>query len=114
MVQLTRVHDAGPQNPLSLVFVHGLAGHESETWMHNPKDHCSLWPAWLGEDTKCDAWTLGYDAAISGWRNGAMPLPRPGTSVPERLLSQSDLAGCRLLLIGHSMGGLMLKTAIVE
>ena len=114
MVQMTRVYDAGPQSPLSLVFIHGLGGHESETWMHNPKDHSSLWPVWLGEDTKCDAWTLGYDAAISGWQDAAMPLPRQGTSVLDRLVNQPELAGRRLLLIGHSMGGLVIKTAIVH
>ena len=30
MVQLTRVYDAGPQSPLSLVFVHGLGWHEPQ------------------------------------------------------------------------------------
>lgn len=82
--------------------------------MHNPKDDSSLWPVWLGEDTKCDAWTLGYDAAISGWQDAAMPLPRQGTSVLDRLVNQPELAGRRLLLIGHSMGGLVIKTAIVH
>ena len=114
MVQMTRVYDAGLQSPLSLVFIHGLGGHERETWMHNPNDHSSLWPVWLGEDTKCDAWTLGYDAAISGWQDDAMPLPRQGTSVLDRLVNQAELAGRRLLLIGHSMGGLVIKTAIVH
>lgn len=96
-----------------LVFVHGLGGDARKTWMHDEHDPATLWPAWIAEDSGCPTWVLGYDAALSGWADRAMPLPQQGTSVLERLSSEPRLRGRDIILIGHSLGGLVIKTALI-
>ena len=49
MATLTRVHEALSPDALHVVFVHGLGGDARSTWMHNPEDHTTLWPNWIGE-----------------------------------------------------------------
>lgn len=49
MTILTRVHKPSAPEALHVVFVHGLGGDARSTWMHNPKDHTTLWPSWIGE-----------------------------------------------------------------
>ncbi|MEO8381337.1 MAG: alpha/beta fold hydrolase, partial [Acidobacteriota bacterium] len=99
------------QGKPAVIFVHGLGGHPRETWMFDSKE-TSLWPVWVGQDTGCPVWTLAYDAALSGWVDGAMPLPDQGTTVLDLLNAEKELAGAPLVLIGHSLGGLVIKTAI--
>jgi tetratricopeptide (TPR) repeat protein len=52
---------------------------------------------------------VGYDAAVSRWRGHAMHLPDRATNVLERLLAEPALADGPLVLIGHSLGGLLIK-----
>jgi hypothetical protein len=82
--------------------------------MSDPKDETTLWPKWLGEDTQCPVWLLGYGAAMSRWKADTMALPRQATEVLERLASEPALAGSPLVLVGHSLGGLVIKTAVKQ
>ena len=62
MATLTRIHTALAPNAIHIIFVHGLGGEARSTWMHNPKDHTTLWPNWIGEDIGCHVWVAGYEA----------------------------------------------------
>lgn len=95
-----------------LVFVHGLDGDLRKTWMADPKDESMLWPRWVGEDTGCPVWLLGYGAAMTHWKADAMALPRQATAVIERLSNDTKLFEGPLILIGHSLGGVVIKTAL--
>jgi|GEM_PF-2749883 len=95
-----------------IVFIHGLDGDIRKTWMSNPMDEKSLWPRWVGEDTGCPVWLLGYGAAMSRWKADAMALPRQATAVIERLSNEPSLLEGPLILIGHSLGGLVIKFAL--
>ena len=113
MAELILVHD--PVKAIGkprLVFIHGLDGDIRTTWMANPKDPKTLWPEWVGQETGCPIWLLGYGAAMSGWRADAMALPRQATAILERLSNESRLLGGPLILVGHSLGGLIIKTVI--
>lgn len=115
MAELVQVHK--PVNSTgkpSIVFIHGLDGDTRSTWMSDPKDEKTLWPKWLGEDTQCPVWLLGYGAAMSRWKADAMALPRQASAVLERLASEPALAGGPLVLVGHSLGGLVIKTAVKQ
>jgi hypothetical protein len=82
--------------------------------MHDASDPGTLWPRWVAKDTGCPVWLLGYDAALSGWQAGAMPLPFQGNTVLEALSTAPGLEGQPLVLIGHSLGGLVIKTALQD
>jgi pimeloyl-ACP methyl ester carboxylesterase len=113
MAELYQVH--APTNTTGtprIVFVHGLDGHYRETWMTRPKDENTLWPKWLGEDTGCPVWLLSYGAAMSRWKADSMALPRQATAVIERLSAEPALMEGPLVLVGHSLGGLVIKTAL--
>lgn len=115
MAELIQVHN--PVNTAGkprIVFIHGLDGDVRSTWMSNPKDDATLWPKWLGEDTQCPVWLLGYGAAMSRWKGDAMALPRQATAVLECLASEPALTACPLVLVGHSLGGLVIKTALKQ
>ncbi|CAH1212086.1 conserved hypothetical protein [Candidatus Nitrotoga sp. BS] len=97
-----------------LVFIHGLDGDIRKTWMADPEDKSTLWPRWVGEDTGCPVWLLGYGAAMTRWKADAMALSRQATAVLERLSNEPKLLGGPLILIGHSLGGLVIKTALQQ
>ncbi len=114
MTTLQRLHEGGSPDRPALVFLHGLGGDPIDTWRHASCAADDFWPLWVGRDTRCDVWTLGYAAALSAWTRQAMPLPDLGDQVLDRLAGEGGLNGKPLVLIGHSMGGLVIKTAIVH
>ncbi|KAA0069048.1 hypothetical protein [Rhodanobacter sp. T12-5] len=114
MAELTRIHTADSPSAISVVFIHGLGGDAHQTWMCKPKDPATLWPKWVGEDADCNVWILGYDAAFSGWTEHAMHLADQGNAFMSELLSEPSLLGRPLVLVGHSLGGLVIKSGMVH
>jgi hypothetical protein len=114
MVMLTRVHSAPEPGALNVVFVHGLGGHPRETWMHNATDHTTLWPTWIGEDTDCHVWIAGYGAAPTKWVDTAMHLADQGVALVSALQAEESLSGARTVLVGHSLGGLVIKSGMTQ
>lgn len=114
MTILTRVHEASVPDPLHVVFVHGLGGDARSTWMHNSRDHTTLWPSWIGEEVGCNVWIAGYGAALSGWTDAAMHLADLGEALFAALQVEQDLQGHRIVLVGHSLGGLVIKSGMTQ
>lgn len=113
-VALLKQLHIGSNDQLALIFVHGLAGDMIDTWRHDATSRDDCWPHWLGYDTGCDVWTVAYDANLSAWLGEAMPLPDQGDQVADLLAAEQGLKDRSLLLIGHSMGGLVIKTMIIS
>ena len=80
--------------------------------MSDPSDEKTIWPKWLADDFDCSVFLVAYDAALSGWIDQAMPIPDQADSVLEMLATEPLLKNRPLVLVGHSMGGLVIKTAI--
>lgn len=114
MTILTRVHKPSVLDALHVVFVHGLGGEAHSTWMHNPKDRTTLWPSWIGEEVGCNVWVAGYGAALSGWTDAAMHLSDLGEALFAALQVEKDLQGHRIVLVGHSLGGLVIKSGMTQ
>jgi len=114
MTSLENVHNVSDPDAIHAVFVHGLGGDAKSTWMHNPKDRTTLWPKWIGEDAECHVWVAGYGSAISGWTTSAMHLVEQGEAFFAALQSEPSLQGRRLILVGHSLGGLVIKSGMTQ
>lgn len=112
MAKLKCIVESPRANDPAIIFIHGLDGHGSQTWMFDKSDEKTLWPKWLADDFDCSVFLVAYDAALSRWIDSAMPLPDQGDSVLEMLSSEPKLKDRPLILVGHSMGGLVIKTAI--
>jgi len=114
MATLTQVYETSLPDALHVIFVHGLGGDARATWMHNPEDHMTLWPSWIGEDVGCNVWVAGYGAALSGWTDAAMHLADLGETLFSALQVEQGLKGRTIVLVGHSLGGLVIKSGMTQ
>lgn len=111
-----------PQRKADVVFVHGLGGDAFGTWRHGDGDDTS-WPHWLARDfPDVGVWSVDYAASkfkagrflkwfVSGLSDKwgyAMPLPKRAGNV-LRTLMLNGIGNRPLLLICHSLGGLVTK-----
>ncbi|HEX3357446.1 MAG TPA: tetratricopeptide repeat protein, partial [Tepidisphaeraceae bacterium] len=121
-------HCDDPNRIADVVFIHGLDGHPQTTWTHLPKlprrrfwlfgkrkpidSSDGFWPNWLAEDfPNVGIWSLGYPAAASAWMGHAMALPPRAENVLE-LFRLDGLGKKPMILIVHSLGGLLAKTLL--
>jgi len=115
MAEISILYDPPePSNGPDVIFVHGLGGHFKSTWMSNVGKGETCWPVWVGEDAKVRVWSVGYDADLSKWTASAMPLPDQADSLLDLLTGEPRLRDRRLVFIGHSLGGLVIKTALTH
>src|SRR5262245_43247288 len=108
MPDLVRVAPNSGSLRASAVFFHGLGGDLFGTWRCGAAP-TTFWPSWRAEDIEGLAiWSGGYEAPISRWRGAAMHLTDRATSILARLLAEPGLREGPLILIGHSLGGLVI------
>ena len=97
---------------VDVLFLHGLAGEPFSTWTsagcHNKTR--AFWPAWLCEDlARVRCHTVGYPASIfEQWANKEMGLFERAKSILD-LLESHSFGNRPLVLICHSLGGLLAK-----
>lgn len=99
-----------------IVFVHGLSGSSHMTWRYGKlggEGHF-FWPAELGEDLpECGIWTIGYPAGITRLGKPGMIIAKRANNVSQKL-TNAELGGRPLIIIVHSLGGLVVKSFIVD
>ena len=93
-----------------VVFIHGLSGHFELTWQSGSV-RPEFWPDWLEADIpEVAVWSLGYPAVATRWKQGAaMALPDRAANLLPLLVSDPALARGNIVLVGHSLGGLVIK-----
>jgi pimeloyl-ACP methyl ester carboxylesterase len=97
---------------IDVVFIHGLNGDARETWLG--KDQVSFWPQWLAEDIDGVAvWSVGYEAAATGWRGHSMSIADRAINVMA-LLQSHGIGDRPLCFVTHSMGGLLAKKILLH
>jgi pimeloyl-ACP methyl ester carboxylesterase len=95
---------------LHAIFIHGLRGDALATWKSQTAES-DFWLRWFQTDlAHVNIWTVGYDAPATRWtKKTAMAIQDRAGSILARLLAEDQLKGTDLALIGHSMGGLIIK-----
>lgn len=92
-----------------VVFIHGLGGNAETTWQSSDSEKV-FWPKWLHDDIEdvC-IWSIGYEAPKLTVRDSGMGLLDRAQNVLETLLAEQQLSKGDLILVGHSLGGLIIK-----
>lgn len=111
------------QYEVDVVFVHGLGGHSHKTWTKD-KDSSLFWPQkWLPLEPGMGAvriLTFGYNA---GWRGQPKSMLTMGDFAKDLLYeirfakndsgNELDIGTKPIMLVAHSMGGLVVKQAFL-
>ncbi len=109
MANLFPIAEAAGEKRTNAVFFHGLGGDAKTTWRARP-DEASFWPAWLAQEIRdLSVYSVDYEAPVSRWTGSAMHLTDRAKNVLACLLAEPGLAQGQLVLIGHSLGGLLIK-----
>ena len=113
MADLFPIAEARGPKTANVIFFHGLGGDAHGTWSADPKDKATFWPAWLAQDIEgLSVYSVGYEASVSGWNGSAMELTDRAANVLNLLLVNPDLGAGQLILVGHSLGGLVIKQVL--
>ncbi|KAI1329481.1 hypothetical protein F5Y16DRAFT_99678 [Xylariaceae sp. FL0255] len=106
-----------PEPLIDLIFVHGLRGGSIKTWRKGD-DPRYFWPQfWLPLEPKLrnvNIHTFGYDSNWASTQPSILNVHDFGTSLLEEMRNSPYLRDDGpIILIGHSMGGLVIKKAFV-
>jgi len=109
MAQIIHVGSGSGGKRANVVFLHGLGGDPRTSWQSGPNQQ-SFWPHWLAEDvTGLSVFSVDYEAPVTQWRGTAMHLVDLSNNLLARVLAEPQLQTGQLNLIGHSLGGLVIK-----
>ncbi|MEY9138542.1 pimeloyl-ACP methyl ester carboxylesterase [Bradyrhizobium diazoefficiens] len=110
----TKIHlisQARPEAAVDVVFIHGLGGHYRTTWEAD-KATATFWPEWIAEDIpEACVWSAQYPADPAKWLGGrgdSLPLLTVVFALLDRF-DQAKLGNRPIILICHSLGGLVAK-----
>ncbi len=110
MADVRQLAQARGELAANIILVHGLTGKPLETWT-TPKQE--LWPLWLAQDIEGIAvYSVGYDAPVSNAAGVTMHPTQIASNLLSRLLNSDELKQGRIIFIGHSLGGLIIKMMI--
>lgn len=95
-----------------VVFAHGLGGDWRSSWV-NDKDADDVgWLSWIAEERpNINVLALSYDTSKWAFGKGSMALPDTA-KLQLQNLSLAGVGGAPLVLVGHSMGGLLSKQMV--
>lgn len=96
---------------LDIVFVHGLGGDRRGTWTNA---NGGFWPEWLAQDfPQCRVFVAGYESSAFGSlkAGGGASIQDLAGSLADELCSMEPRS-TNLLIITHSLGGLVTKQMI--
>ncbi|CAI4219760.1 unnamed protein product [Parascedosporium putredinis] len=106
-----------PEPKVDFIFVHGLGGGSRKTWSRRPEVVGNFWPAdWLPKDPdfhNVRIYSFGYDAKYWKTDRDYNNLNEFGKSLLGEISTVPGISTSKtpIVAIGHSMGGLVIKTA---
>ena len=110
---LTNLHSPASDDAVTahIIFVHGLGGGSESTWTHN----LTFWPRDLLPQVEAfhntAIYSFGYNSDFT--KSSILDINDFSKSLLARMLSEPLILNsrCPILLVGHSMGGLVIKRA---
>jgi hypothetical protein len=97
------------------IFMHGLTGDPVATWTSagSGEPEGDFWPRWLSKDIPgLNLYTLGYSASIfARWARKEMALHEQAIATLD-LLAAYDIGSRPIIIIAHSLGGVLAKQLI--
>jgi pimeloyl-ACP methyl ester carboxylesterase len=109
MAQIVHVGSGSGELHTNVIFLHGLGGDPDGTWRSGSAKQL-FWPRWLVDDLEgLKVFSVGYESPVSRWHGTAMHLTERANNILERVLAKHDLQTGQVILIGHSLGGLVIK-----
>jgi hypothetical protein len=104
---MTKVHPSTGDVFADLIFIHGLDGSYDLKWQAAGVE--SFWPSWLAADIPDVAiWSMSYVAHASKWQGAALPILQQSANLLAEMRNR-NIGRRPICLIGHSLGGLMIK-----
>eukprot|EP01083_Nonionella_stella_P138286 420829_1 len=105
-----------------VIFVHGLGGDLQDSWTFKGDDNDVYFPDLLQSDKDLKyilrIWSFGYDNDFFAGKKDAMPLKQRGQNLLTHIwtskLYDTEYKKTPIIFIVHSMGGLVVKEAILE
>jgi len=98
----------GDDRAVDVVFIHGLTGDASSTWIAEGGD--DFWPTWLFEDVPGLAiYSLGFPSSLfAKWGKGEMDMFERAGNVLE-IFAGHGLGKKPIVFVTHSLGGILGK-----
>ncbi|KAI1116131.1 hypothetical protein F5Y14DRAFT_459627 [Nemania sp. NC0429] len=116
---LTTLHEPQEATPaVDIIFVHGLGGGSRKTWAKSV-DPFHFWPkAWLPEDENFGdvrIHSFGYNADWTERRQSILNIHDFAQSLLGEIRNNPSIrrGNTKLILVGHSMGGCVVKKAYI-
>ena len=95
---------------VNIVFVHGLGGHATSTWMTAQEEFSTFWPLWIPELVQgANVWSVAYDAPPTDWLGRSLPIEEQSKLLIELMHTTEDLTRAPIIYICHSLGGIIIK-----
>lgn len=92
-----------------VIFIHGLGGNYKDTWSCG-RDENTFWPEWLAEkDSDICVWSVEYESKAAYFIDDTMAFKDRAANIAESLFIKKEIKEGEIILIGHSMGGLIIK-----
>ncbi|KAI0839441.1 NACHT and WD domain protein [Hypoxylon sp. FL0890] len=114
-----KVLHSSPEPLVDLIFVHGLRGGSIKTWRKG-NDPRMFWPQlWLPMEPglrNVSIHSFGYDSDWASTKSSILNVHDFGQSLLEEMRNSPHLRGNPsgpIILLGHSMGGLVVKKAFI-
>ncbi|KAK2744313.1 hypothetical protein FQN55_006827 [Onygenales sp. PD_40] len=107
-----------PEPLIDIIFVHGLGGGSKKTWSLSP-DPNHYWPKqWLGQDpefTRVRIHSFGYKAEWGEMGKSVLNIHDFARSLLVEIRCNPDIrrSTTKIVLVAHSMGGIVIKKAYI-
>lgn len=97
----------------NILFFHGLNGHYDKTWSGGQAKKKEFWPTWLcSKDPELCIWSVEYESNTVTFNDPGMAFKDRAGNIAESIYIKAEFQQGEIILIGHSLGGLLIKQLI--